>query len=318
MNNIAKIIILVTGLAIVLPLANAEKLLRWLPPYGANPNNIFQTLGAKTAQLSLSARGQNETNTAVPQTNTAQADKPQTNPQTEQIKFTAPQKPYRVLLVGDSSMAVSGGFGDILEQKMLAFDSVSVLRKGKVSSGLSRPDYYDWDQAAKAAVAEFNPNITIVMMGTNDAQSFEIIQNGKKQVVAYGTPEWDKEYLNRTKSFINDFTGNDSILYWVGLPAMREPIYDQKIRHLAQIQQNAVRSNPMAKFISAADLMAGPQTAYQPFMADDKAIMRATRNSDGVHLSYFGGTILVGKIITQLKQDLDLTITPPETTSEAK
>jgi len=46
--------------------------------------------------------------------------------------------------------------------------------------------------------------------------------------------------------------------------------------------------------------------------------MRATRNPDGTHLSYFGGTLLVEKILEKLKQDLDLSIPAPQSVVPAQ
>jgi hypothetical protein len=210
------------------------------------------------------------------------------------------------LIAGDSFVAVSGGFGDIAEQQLAELPDIAVLRQGKVSSGLSRPDFYDWRQAAQTAISKFKPNIVIVMMGTNDAQSFEIWENQKKRILAYGTIEWDAQYQNRTQSFIEQFTDNNAVVYWIGLPIMRNQVYDQKIRHLSQLQENAAKNNPQAKFLSAAELMGGNEPGYQPFAPDGNNIMRATRNPDGIHLSYFGGTLLVKEIIAILQQDLDL------------
>ncbi|MFA5743093.1 MAG: DUF459 domain-containing protein [Candidatus Paceibacterota bacterium] len=317
MNPINKIIILLVALAIIIPVANAEKLLRWLPPYGANASNVFQSSGADMARLALTLDPNKTDQASVAQTDGQKeiADGQET-PQSK--KFEPPAKPYRFLIVGDSLVAVAGGFGDIIEQKLVAFSETAVLRKGKVSSGLSRPDYFDWNKEAETAILSFNPNIAIVMMGTNDAQSFEIMRDGKKQAIAYGTSQWDEEYLLRAKSFINKFTNRGIILYWIGLPAMRDPAYAERIKHVSELQNNAVQLDTMAKFISAEKLMSAGGNAYQPFMADQQGIMRATRNPDGIHLSYFGGTILVEKILNELKKDISLIYAEPESASESE
>lgn len=309
MNSINKIIFFVIGLAIVLPLLYAGKFLRWLPPYGADSTNFFQVAGAQLARWSPLRPKIEPTDPQLATTNGETATSTSITPQ--EIKFIPPAKPYRIFLAGDSFMAVSGGFGDIAEQHLVKFAQTNVWRQGKVSSGLSRPDFYDWQAAAQIAIARHNPNITIVMMGTNDAQSFEIRENNNKRVIAFGTAQWDAEYQNRAESFIKKFTDSGTAVYWIGLPIMRNAVYDQKIRRLSQLQKNATKNNPQAKFISGAELMAGGDTAYQPFAPDENGVMRATRNPDGIHLSYFGGTILVDKIIEELKKDLDLSIPAP-------
>ncbi|MFA6375803.1 MAG: DUF459 domain-containing protein [Candidatus Paceibacterota bacterium] len=303
MNSIAKIIIFTAGLAIILPILYSGKLLRWLPPYGTDPANLFQSAGAQLARWSASL----QKNNAVEPAQTPSAADTAPEPPIA-AKFTPPEKPYRILLVGDSFVAVAGGFGDIAEKELVGFSDVTVLRQGKVSSGLSRPDFYDWHQAAKKTIAEFKPNVAIIMMGTNDAQSFEVVENQKKQVINFGTNEWDRRYQSRAELFIKEFTDRGSIVYWIGLPAMRVGAYDAKIKRLSKLQEAAVKNNSQAKFISSTELMSDGQTAYQPFMPDKNGIMRATRNPDGTHLSYFGGTLLVEKILEKLKQDLNLSL----------
>ena len=43
---------------------------------------------------------------------------------------------------------------------------------------------------------------------------------------------------------------------------------------------------------------------------------RALRNPDGVHLSYFGGTILVDKLIAKLNEDIQLAMPEAPKTNE--
>lgn len=304
MGSTKKTVILVLALAILLPIVYAAKLTRWLPPYGADQRNLFEVVGANAAHL-VSMVPNQDNSTAVP----AEASEADNNPVLVPEKiFVAPQKPYRVLITGDSFVAVAGGFGDILEQKMIGYNDVVVQRLGKVSSGLSRPDYFDWDKEASAAINSFNPNVAVIMMGTNDAQSFEIVRDGKKSVLQYGSAQWDEEYSRRAEAFVQLFTGRGIALYWVGLPVMRDPVYATKIAHVSDLQKQAIERDPMAKFFSGQELMVPGNSNYQPFSSDEKGVMRATRNSDGVHMSYFGGTILVDKFTAKLGEDIQLAL----------
>jgi hypothetical protein len=97
---------------------------------------------------------------------------------------------------------------------------------------------------------------------------------------------------------------------------MRDPAYAAKIGHVDDLQKQAVERQPMAKFFSGQELMAGDKADYQPFATDEKGVPRALRNPDGVHLSYFGGTILVDKLVAKLGEDIQLAV--PETTKTAE
>jgi hypothetical protein len=303
MSTIKKAIILMILLAIFIPIIHYSKLISWISPRDNNPANIFQTIGVNEASIIASIGEKKET----VETPTPVLQEPQTNK-----SFVAPQKPYRILIMGDSLIAVAGGVGEILEQKLIAIGGSEVLREGKVSSGLMRPDYFDWQKESLTLTNSFTPNIAIVMMGTNDAQSIDFKENGTKKLLSYGSHEWDNEYANRVKAFNNQLTNRGVTVYWIGLPAMRDAPYAGRIRHLNELNEAAGKENPQVKYISAEDLMAGDKTAYQAFMPDENGVMKATRIADGIHLSYFGSTYLVGKVIDILKKDVDLSETVPE------
>lgn len=298
MTTVKKAIILMILLAIIIPIAYSSKLISWLSPRDLNSANVFQSLGVNVASFINSFKGSEDTTVYDSSSPQKQPDK--------QESFKVPQKPYRVLIVGDSLVAVSGGFGDIMEQKLIAMDSVEVLRKGKVSSGLSRPDYFNWNKESLSLIDSFSPNVAIVMMGTNDAQSFEIVKDGAKKVLSYGSLEWDNEYANRFRAFNQQFTSRGVAVYWIGLPAMRDSGYAQKISHLNEIIEKTAKENVQVRYVSGEKLMAGDKGAYQAFLPDDKGVMHATRLADGIHLTYFGGNYLVQKVIDVLKKDIDL------------
>jgi len=297
MSTIKKAIILMILLAVFIPIIHSSKLIAWISPRDNNPANVFQTIGVNEANILASLGEKKE----IVDTPTPVLQEPQTNK-----SFVAPQKPYRILIMGDSLIAVAGGVGEIMEQKLIAIGGSEVLREGKVSSGLMRPDYFDWQKESSILANSFNPNIAIVMMGTNDAQSIDIKEDGKKKILSYGSHEWDNEYTNRVKKFNNQLTNKGVTVYWIGLPAMRDAPYAARIRHLNELNEAADKENSQVKYISAEDLMAGDKTAYLAFMPDENGVMKATRISDGIHLSYFGSNYLVGKVIDTLKKDIDL------------
>lgn len=316
MDSTKKAIVLIGILAVSLPMVFASKALRWQSPRGVQEADYFNVAVLNLAQAVMARQPQAinavAANDSLPpaaqETITPSAPKP------EIIPFQAAPKPYRVLLVGDSFVAVAGGFGDIMEQKLIGFSDVAVKRSGKVSSGLSRPDFFDWNIEADLLIKSFQPTVVVVMMGTNDAQSFDVWVDGRKTALQFASPQWDEEYSKRVSVFIKRFTDTGAVVYWVGLPSMRDKAYDGRISHVAGIYQRAAAANTQAKFISSRDLLSGGNDAYLAFLPDDKGVMRAARNSDGIHLSYHGGTYLVGKLIDILKKDIDLIPSSSEAT----
>ncbi|MDD5145495.1 MAG: DUF459 domain-containing protein [Candidatus Pacebacteria bacterium] len=211
--------------------------------------------------------------------------------------------PYRILIIGDSFIAVYGGVGDTLERTLLAYNDITALRKGVVSSGLSRPDYFDWNSQAKTLISQFNPNIVIIMLGSNDAQSFSVAAaDGKNIIFKYGTDEWFREYEHRVSDFLHIFADKNITAFWVGFPIMENKTYSQKMQKLNSIYENEAKKVKNAHFVPLWYLFTDKNGDYTAFLPDQNGKYMSARLSDGIHLSYFGGQIAVNAIIQELKE----------------
>jgi uncharacterized protein len=78
-----------------------------------------------------------------------------------------PDDPARVLIVGDSD---AGTFGPYLQQLLGETQVVETVLDYKVSSGLARPDFFDWHRELETKVPEVDPDIVVVTFGGNDGQ----------------------------------------------------------------------------------------------------------------------------------------------------
>jgi len=217
--------------------------------------------------------------------------------------------PYKILIIGDSFIAVYGGVGDPLERELLTYKDVEVFRLGRVSSGLSRPDYFNWDLALKELISQHKPNIAIVMVGSNDAQALTDFK-GKVVVnfVKFGKEEWIKEYQNRVSELINIFEENDIFVFWIGFPIMRDSKYSERINVLNKIYQTETLNHKNAKFISTWELLADEKGNYTAYLPDEKGKQKLVRVSDGIHLTFFGGKIVVKEVVENMAKVMKLEI----------
>jgi len=217
-----------------------------------------------------------------------------------------PEPPFKVLIMGDSFIAVWGGMGEILEQELIKYKNVTAKRDGEVSSGLSRPDYFDWPSKTKELISEQDPNIVVIMLGSNDAQSFTKNSNGKNIVLNYGTKEWDNEYTQRVSDFLEIFRENKIIVFWVGLPIMESPTFSEKMRHLNSIYEKEVKNYKNAYFVPTWNLFVDGNGKYTDYLIDEKGKYILGRLQDGIHFSYFGGQIAVKEVIKKMGEKMKL------------
>ena len=125
--------------------------------------------------------------------------------------------PAVLYIIGDSD---AGSIGPSLQRLASKTGVVKSVLDYKVSSGLTRPDFFDWPKHVQKKVPEVGPQIVVVTFGGNDAQPIKA-QNGKTYQVS--DPEWKAEYERRVGAAM-DFLGADGRkVIWVGHAQRRAP-----------------------------------------------------------------------------------------------
>lgn len=207
---------------------------------------------------------------------------------------------YRFLIIGDSFIAVKGGVGEILETELLKYKDVFVKRFGQVSSGLSRPDYFNWEIKITELITQYHPNIAIVILSSNDAQS--ILTSNRVLVANYGDSNWNYEYSKRVSVLLDIFEKNNIIVFWIGFPIMKNQTFANRIKNLNSIYEEEAKKRENAYFFSTWELFADENGNYIASLPDEQGIFRSLRQSDGIHLTYFGGKLVVDKFIEKMKE----------------
>jgi hypothetical protein len=193
------------------------------------------------------------------------------------------EKPLKVLVVGDSLV---GTIGWGLMRQSESHPALKVKVICKVSSGLVRPDFYDWPKALAAAVAEFHPNVTVVLFGGNDKQNMRF--EGKSlEPFSY---DWKTEYYERVAEFMNISTDAGSRVMWIGMPIMRSDKFSQTARwfnfmYTAMCDERATN----AYYIDGYDLFSDENGEYSAYLVDSSGERKLMREKDGIHFTNAGG-----------------------------
>ena len=116
------------------------------------------------------------------------------------------REPADVLLVGSSS--VNGALGRTIESE-LERNGLRVDRHGRSSTGLARPDYFDWqEEIASLGDLRALRGGVVVYMGGNDTQAIRLRQaeqrdRGRASWIAWQDEEhWTPLYVERTRLFV--------------------------------------------------------------------------------------------------------------------
>jgi len=211
--------------------------------------------------------------------------------------------PYKALIIGDSFIV--GSFGSEMEREFLRYKDFEVVRFGKSSTGLSRPDYFDWNSQITDLIAKNKPNVAIVMFGANDGQNIPM-QDGKGLV--YGTQAWDEEYGKRVYKFLKILKDNNIFVVWVGNPIAREDSYSEKMSRLNRIFEKESFKFLNCKYISTWEMLADGNGLYTDYLPDLNGQQRLVRASDGIHVSAIGGKMIAQKVIFELSQFFEMNL----------
>jgi hypothetical protein len=261
---------------------------------------VFVLVGAVGNQpgdriQSVDGVGAAETETAatVPVTSSPTATVPVTPAPTVSTAVPSAADPARVMIVGDSD---AGTFGPYLQQLLRQTGIVETELDYKVSSGLARPDFYDWHTALAEKVPAFAPDIVVVTFGGNDAQFLADTAGG----VVVGQPrpdstnaEWTTEYRNRVGRVLDYLAAENRTVVWVGIPNHVNP----EVTFRMQLQDLAVKAEvaerPEIRFVDTWTRFAGRNGNFAEYVVDPRDGQgKSVRASDGFHLNRNGAEIL--------------------------
>jgi len=228
----------------------------------------------------------------------------QTAPPTETVQ-TPPQPtkltlPVKTLLVGDSMMLV--GFGPALENSLLKIKDVSVVREGAYSTGLNRIDYFDWFTKTDELIAQHKPDVLIVMFGGNDGQGIKD-KDGKAHELL--SESWKEIYRQRVNVYLSRTSPKVKKIYWVGHPMTGNEGFLSKFLAMNPIFQAECAKFPNAVFVDTWERF-GVNGVYRQSIPDDDGLWQIAKQSDGVHVTDFGGRILAGMVIKEMQKDVEM------------
>ncbi len=202
----------------------------------------------------------------------------------------------RVLLIGDSMMQ---SLAPHIQRELLARHHIKSINRGKPSSGLRFPGYYNWPENLAAQLEE-NPDVRliIVLLGANDPQDTPNPAN-PKHYMHFGTPEWEAYYRGEIRKILQTAAARGAQTLWIGPPLMKAPKYSKKITYLDQLIAEEVES-AQQHYQNTNRLFAKADGSYTAFLPDERGKPVAVRKGDGIHFTGPGEKILTQRILEHI------------------
>jgi hypothetical protein len=197
----------------------------------------------------------------------------------------------RIAFVGDSiadgyweGVSVTAG-RDVCLKSQLEFG-----RFAKNSTGLTRPDRFDWAAELRRIGESFKPRLFVMSLGLNDRQS--VVEHG--QVTLDDSPLYDEKYKERVTAVLKTAAAKAGLL-WIGLPAMRMPGPDKDAREKNRLFAEAIAAFGAAaiQYVEPWKLNPGGTDTFASYGPDLSGRMVQIRTPDGEHFT-FAGEMLAG------------------------
>ena len=212
----------------------------------------------------------------------------------------------RIAFVGDST---SDGYWEgvtlAVGRDACLRGQLEIGRFAKNSTGLTRPDRFDWVNELRRIGESFRPKLFVMSLGLNDTQS--VVEHG--QITMDSSPLYDEKYKERVTAVLRRAADAKAALLWIGLPAMRAPAADKDAREKNRLFQEAIAAFGVAdiQYVEPWKLKGDGTDTFASYGPDQSGRMVQIRSSDGEHFTVAGEVLaaayMMPRILAALAQD---------------
>lgn len=210
------------------------------------------------------------------------------------IRVISPAHKLRVWAGGDS---LGEYVGNHLLAALVDLDLVTVELDYRISTGLARPDYFDWPaRLAEVTAAGEAPDVVVFMVGGNDNQNME--RSG--EMLEVGSDDWYREYETRVASIADAADPGATHIYWIGLPPMQDRDRNQLVVGMNDVVRRLAMARHHVSFIDIETMFTGPDGGYSANLIAPDGQLRLARQADGVHITLVGSTWVASAVWQQI------------------
>ena len=178
------------------------------------------------------------------------------------------------------------GWGEVLQGQLAKSDIYDVEEHVRASTGLTRPDFFNWPDALQDDVESHQPQVVVVTFGGNDGQPLKD-DNGDVHDVT--DPEWAAVYAARTGAVMDYLSAGGRKLIWVGVPNAKSDSLNQRMDIIPAGRQGGGREAPAGH---ACRLLGPPPGVrgggFAEYIIDQDGVAKPMRANDGYHMTFAG------------------------------
>jgi hypothetical protein len=232
------------------------------------------------------------------------------------LRAPAAGAPLRVYIGGDSIVRDAG---DAFLQIAGASPLFDITLHYENATGLTRPDFFDWPAALADDMAADRPEVAFILFGGNDSQG--IVTPDGQTYSGPSDPGWRAEYARRVGGVMDILRADDRIVFWIGLPPMREDGFDGRAEVMNTIYRQEAERRPWMSYVDTHPIFGDENGSYVERKPDRDGDPVGLRQKDGVHLSAPGAArlarVLLDLIDGEIRGSTATTTSAPSTATTA-
>ena len=219
-------------------------------------------------------------------------------PKGRDVKKTFPQptptSPTEVFVTGDSQALF---IGELLTDE-LPDDLFNVEVSPRNSTGLTNPEFFNWEINAQQEVSTRQPGAVVMVMGGNDG--FNVVgEDG--QLYGPQDPEWQTEYARRAAVVMRELGSNGKRpVYWLPPPTARDEAFNLIYQTQNRAIEQAAAAVPGVRYVDIYSTINDGRYSDE-LKIDGRKVL--ARQSDGVHFSREGAIVPTRLVVKAMAKD---------------
>jgi hypothetical protein len=205
-----------------------------------------------------------------------------------------PTSPIEVFVTGDSQALF---IGELLTDE-LPDDLFNVEVSPRNSTGLTNPEFFNWEINAQQEIAARAPGAVVMVMGGNDG--FNVLgEDG--QLYGPQDPEWETEYARRAAVVMRELGSNGKRpVYWLPPPTARDGAFNVIYETQNRAIEQAAAAVPGARYVDIYNTINNGRYS-DDLKIDGRRVL--ARQSDGVHFSREGAIVPTRLVVEAMAKD---------------
>jgi hypothetical protein len=233
----------------------------------------------------------------------------QTDPATPakpaRVGFT-PKNKLRLWVAGDS-LVVTPGYA-ILRATGASPVMNGLSVDGRIATGLSRPDVFNWFEQIRTQVRELKPDVVVLGFGGNDDKAYMTGLPDGVEIADFGDAAWQREYRRRVAGVFATINRAGAHAIWIGLPQTSDPEQTRRFDVVNAAVAAEARERPgTVTYLDTYTTFAGPDGGYTEYLDKPSGGSVRIRAGDGVHFERAGGDMIAREVLKVLNKTYDLT-----------